>query len=76
MALPIRGKKRNLSKNDLLKYFCQERCGIPSKSLDQMMEKSTASIPVFLELIGRSFLSPDRQNAYCETMLAEPSGWD
>ncbi len=70
LALPIKGKKRKLSQNDLLKYFCQERCGLTSKYLEQMLARNSALIPVYLQLIKQSFLSLNRQESYREILMS------
>jgi len=73
VALPIRGKKRNLTRSDLLGSFCHERCGVTGKFLDQLLETLSGLVPRFDELIGRSFLSKEKRNAY-RAVLHERSG--
>ncbi len=64
LALPINGKKRKLTKNDLLRSFCRDRCGVSSKFLDQLLQRFSELRPAFDELIGRSFLSESNQETY------------
>jgi len=64
IALPIRGKKRNLTRNDLVRYFCGERCALPPKVVDGMLSKFSKVLPIWHELLDRSFLSEGSREAY------------
>ena len=66
MALPINGKKRNLTRNDLLKYYCREHCGVSSKFVDELLSNLSSLIPRFHELINRSYLGEDKRKEYRE----------
>ncbi len=68
VALPIKGKKRNLTKNDLLRAFCQKRCGVSAKYLDQTLGKFSELLPSWKELVGRSFLSETNRQRYLEVL--------
>lgn len=68
VALPIKGKKRNLSRTDLLKYFCIERCGLSSKYLDKILEELSGHLPMMRSLIERSFLSDNLRVAYTDIL--------
>jgi serine/threonine-protein kinase HipA len=70
LALPIKGKKRKLSQNDLLKYFCQERCGLSAKYMEQMLSRNSTLIPVYFQLVSQSFLSQNRQEAYRDILTS------
>ncbi len=68
-ALPVRGRKRNLSRRDLVDYLAVERCGLPAAM-------ATADLKALLTLaerdwpewIGRSFLSEPKRAAYLELL--------
>ena len=63
-ALPLQGKKRKLTKELWLDYFCKERLKLTSKQIDQVVKDLQKSMPAFDRLIGQSFLSEDRQLGY------------
>jgi serine/threonine-protein kinase HipA len=63
-ALPLRGKKRNLTRNDLVNYFCWERCGLPAKATDILLRQLAEAMPQWEILISRSFLSEGMREAY------------
>jgi serine/threonine-protein kinase HipA len=65
-ALPLKGKKRNLSRKLWLDYYCRERLGLSETITSQLLNELRAAIPAWRELIGRSFLSPPKKQAYAE----------
>ncbi len=72
-ALPINGKRRNLTKNDLIRYFAGERLQLTEKSIRSVLSDIENALPVWKELLKRSFLSANRKQAYwelCEERLA------
>jgi serine/threonine-protein kinase HipA len=73
MALPIRGKRSGLTRKDLFDYFAIERLQINERVLSERIERFSAVIPMWHELIGASFLSPDKKAAYA-AVLAERKG--
>ena len=64
LALPLRGKKNNISKNDFLKYFAIERLQINQIIIDEMMEDFIKKIPMWSELIDKSFLTSTMKERY------------
>ncbi len=64
-ALPIRGRKRNLNRRDLLDYLAVERCGLQTElmrtDLEKLLLQAEAEWPF---LIRRSFLSEPKREAY------------
>lgn len=64
-ALPIRGRKRNLNRSDLLDYLAVERCGLPPDlvraDLSQLLAQAEAEWPGWIQ---RSFLSEPKREAY------------
>jgi serine/threonine-protein kinase HipA len=64
-ALPIRGRKRNLNRRDLLDYLAVERCGLPPdmmrSDLEALLLKAGTDWPTW---INRSFLSEQKLEAY------------
>jgi serine/threonine-protein kinase HipA len=64
MALPIKGKKSKLTRNDLLNYFAQERLQINERVMNDVLSRFTKAIPVWRELLDQSFLSADAKQKY------------
>ena len=64
MALPIRGKKSNLTREDLVDYFCGERCGLSPKVLKALLEELGASAEKWPAVIRRSFLGEEMRGKY------------
>ena len=63
-ALSLRGKKRKLTRDDWIDYFCIGRLGLAVRLVDELLETLTLAIPVWRRLIPCSKLSPGRQAAY------------
>ena len=64
MALPIRGKRSNLTRNDLFDYFAIERLQINERVLTEMIGRFQAAVSRWDKLLAASFLSPERKIAY------------
>jgi serine/threonine-protein kinase HipA len=64
IALPIKGKKKNLIKNILIDYFGKKRCELTGIVIDKVLETITSAVPQWRELINISFLSSDMKNKY------------
>ncbi len=64
-ALPIRGRKRNLSRRDLLEYLAVERCRLPLDLMRTDLEKLLAQAESeWAAKIRSSFLSEPKREAY------------
>lgn len=68
MALPIHGKKSKLTRNDLFKYFAEERLQINGRILNELAERFKTAFPVWDELIADSFLSSEGKVSYSEVL--------
>lgn len=64
IALPLKGKKRNLTRNMLVNYFGKEKCGLTDKSIEKSLTTIHAAIPGWHSLIGISFLSEPMKDKY------------
>lgn len=64
IALPLRGKKKNLTQNILINYFGKERCELTDKIIDKVLETITSAVPQWRELINISFLSSAMKKKY------------
>lgn len=70
MALPIKGKKSKLTRNDLLNYYARERLRINEQVLTDLLSRFANVMPVWRELLARSFLSAEGKESYA-AVLAE-----
>jgi serine/threonine-protein kinase HipA len=63
-ALPVKGKKSRLTRNDLVNYFARERLEISAGVLEDILSRFTKAIPVWRDLLDRSFLSDAMKAKY------------
>jgi serine/threonine-protein kinase HipA len=64
IALPIKGKKKNLTRNMLINYFGQEKCELTDKVIDKVLDSITNAIPKWREELSISFLSEEMKEKY------------
>ncbi|MCF7730481.1 MAG: HipA domain-containing protein [Akkermansiaceae bacterium] len=67
-ALPLRGRKRKLTRADWIDYFCRERLGLPETILAGILADLRDGPPEWEKIIRRSFLSTPRQDHYIEIL--------
>ncbi len=67
-ALTMNGKKANLSRKDFLIYA--ERCGIPKKAADKIIDSVLSAEPDFLSLCEDSYLPEDLRLGQKELIAA------
>lgn len=70
LALPIKGKKSKLTRNDLLNHFARERLQINEGVRNDVLSRFARAIPVWRELLDHSFLSAEAKEKYT-TVLNE-----
>jgi serine/threonine-protein kinase HipA len=63
-ALPLKGKKSRLTRNDLLNYFARERLELNEGVLKDVVARFTEAVPVWRDLLDRSFLSARMKEKY------------
>jgi serine/threonine-protein kinase HipA len=63
-ALPIRGKKSNLTRNDLISYFCRDRCQLSDNEVKKLLDDLESSTTAWPEVIQRSYLSVEMKEHY------------
>lgn len=68
LALPLKGKKNNLTKNDFLKYFAVEKLGLNQNVIDEVVQEFHQILPEWRELISLSFLSQQMQEKYLQLL--------
>jgi serine/threonine-protein kinase HipA len=66
LALPLRGRKRNLSHNDLVDYFGRERLELTAPVIDTVLATLQDASETWPEIIGTSFLPDELQQAYVD----------
>ncbi|MDA0577078.1 MAG: HipA domain-containing protein [Verrucomicrobia bacterium] len=73
LALPLAGKKRNLTRTDWVDYFGAERLRLTPKIIDKVLAELAGAIPRWRELIEISFLSERGKTLY-QDLLTERAG--
>jgi serine/threonine-protein kinase HipA len=68
IALPLKGKKSNLTKNDLIVYFGKERLSINDQVMDEILNQFKKSIEGWIELIEISFLNDVMKEKYLQLL--------
>lgn len=66
IALPLMGKKKNLTKKILVNYWGKERLGINEKVISNIYEEINASLNIWYDQIQKSFLSVDMKEKYSQ----------
>ncbi|HEY5124467.1 MAG TPA: HipA domain-containing protein [Ignavibacteria bacterium] len=68
IALTLKGKKNHLTRNILVNYFGNERCGLTEKSIEKVLETISIAIPKWKTLIDISFLSKEMKGKYLDLL--------
>lgn len=69
-ALPLSGKKKNLTEKLWLDYFYKERLGLNENQIEAILNRLRGALPEWRELIGRSYLSDAAKDGYREILEA------
>jgi len=64
IALPLKGKKKHLTRSILIDYYGMERCELTAKSIDKILGTIFSTVPKWKELIDISFLSKEMKDKY------------
>ena len=64
IALPLKGKKKHLTRSILVDYFGIERCELTARSVEKVLETISLSVQKWKELINISFLSKEMKGKY------------
>jgi len=64
IALPLNGKKNNLTRRDIIDYYGMQRLGLNSVIIDEILNRFRISIPQWHHLIEISFLSKQAKKEY------------
>ncbi|MEX0987367.1 MAG: HipA domain-containing protein [Bacteroidales bacterium] len=68
IALTLKGKKRNLTKQMLTQYFGGERCELNHKVITSTVEKIFQARPGWMKEIAHSFLSDEMKEKYIDVV--------
>ncbi len=68
IALPINGKKRNLSRGLFFEYFGSERLQLNDKVLNELVANIKKSLHIWKELINGSFMSAGGKENYLKLL--------
>ncbi len=68
IALPLKGKKNNLSKNDIVKYYGMEKLNLNNRIINETLERFSEEILKWKKLIASSFLSEKNKKKYLEVL--------
>lgn len=69
IALPIRGKKKNLSRSLLVEYFGAERLGLTNGSIQDVLAQLESAWDTWETLLSESFLSSPLKAKYRDLVL-------
>lgn len=68
IAVPLKGKKNNLTKSDFFSYFAHEKLGLNQTIIDGILKEFHDVIPKWRELIHLTFLSQPMKEEYLELL--------
>jgi serine/threonine-protein kinase HipA len=64
LALPLRGKKSRLTRNDLMEYFAHDRLQLNERVFGDVVSRFMKAIPLWRDLLNRSFLSEEMKQKF------------
>jgi serine/threonine-protein kinase HipA len=68
LALPLNGKKNKLKRMDFMDYFAKKRLSLTDKAISRTIRELEDAYPLWMNLLGRSFLSDKRKTVYRELL--------
>lgn len=68
LALPLHGKKNNVSRREFIDYFAKERLQLNQTIVSGVLEEIKKALPSWKILISHSFLSESMQKKYLELL--------
>jgi len=68
LALPLNGKKNNLTFKDLCVYFPLDVLCLNKTVTQQVIQQIYNAVPIWVDLISRSYLSQDMQKKYYDLL--------
>ncbi len=70
LALPLRGKRNKLTREDMLDYFAQERLGLPEVVIQKVLSTVRDQVPDWYRFLEKSFLSKPLRAGYGQLIQA------
>lgn len=64
IALPLNGKKNNLTRKDFIEYYAKARLLLPDKIIEKKLKMVEVAIPHWFHLIETCFLSDELKEQY------------
>ncbi len=64
LALPLRGKRRRITRADLLDYWASQRLELPPKAIATILDEFKRSLPAMVALVELSFLNAKLREGY------------
>jgi serine/threonine-protein kinase HipA len=64
IALPLDGKKKNLTRSLFLHYYAKDRLGLTQNTIDDTLNTLQAQFPIWEKLINICFLSSEMKTKY------------
>lgn len=68
MALPLKGRKNNITKSNLFEYFSKEILELNQTVIDEIIGDFQSKVPIWREMIGYSFLSDKKKGEYLKLL--------
>lgn len=68
IALPLRGKKRNLSRKDWIDYYGHDRLKLTPRVVERVLQELANAIPAWRKRIQESFLPDDHKTLYAKVL--------
>lgn len=68
IALPLKGKKKNLTGNIFIDYFGKEKCGLTDKVINNVIKSIVDAKPIWIEEVNNSFLSSEMKGKYLDLL--------
>lgn len=68
LALPLNGKKRNITREDLLEYFGKSRLNLTGRVIEKTLERFSVVMPEWFRLIEVSYLNDKLKDLYGELL--------
>ena len=68
VALPLKGKKRNVNRRLLIDYLAADRLGLPTPEIDHVLGRLGGAIPKWRKLLHDSFLDESEKTSYLDLL--------
>lgn len=68
LALPLRGKKRGLTRDDLISYYARERLGLTEGVVMDIISEFSRAVSAWAAIVEASFLPPELRRAYLKLL--------